>query len=202
MPYLVRSIKPNLIFSHDWHVQPNCQRSLREIRLSGSLLDRGPTFRLSCPRTCCAAIQCEDHINRRFCANLLNISELLHPVKLQSFSSPRPSNSLLAVYPRLRIPISLAGDSPVQKPRTAHNIKQQPAQSAPETLASHRMLLPINRKCSRVLQWLVLCGIPYSGFRGYCLTRPNEPALQPLPTSLIGAGHKATGRLYRSSATF
>jgi len=22
-------IKPNLIFSHDWHVQPYCQRSLR-----------------------------------------------------------------------------------------------------------------------------------------------------------------------------
>jgi hypothetical protein len=27
--YFVRMIKPNLIFSHNWHVQPNCQRSLR-----------------------------------------------------------------------------------------------------------------------------------------------------------------------------
>src|SRR5258708_32655419 len=27
--YLVRMIKPNLIDSHDWHVQPYCQRSLR-----------------------------------------------------------------------------------------------------------------------------------------------------------------------------
>jgi hypothetical protein len=27
-------IKPNLIASHDWHVQPICQRSLRAIRLS------------------------------------------------------------------------------------------------------------------------------------------------------------------------
>jgi hypothetical protein len=36
-PYLVRLIKPNLIASHDWHVQPNCQRSLRATRLSGTL---------------------------------------------------------------------------------------------------------------------------------------------------------------------
>ena len=28
-PYLVRSIKPNPIASHDWHVQPFCQRSFR-----------------------------------------------------------------------------------------------------------------------------------------------------------------------------
>ena len=35
--YLVRLIKPNLIASHDWHVQPICQRSLRVIRLSGTL---------------------------------------------------------------------------------------------------------------------------------------------------------------------
>jgi hypothetical protein len=38
--YLVRLIKPNLITSHDWHVQPNCQRSLRVIRLSGPLGSR------------------------------------------------------------------------------------------------------------------------------------------------------------------
>jgi hypothetical protein len=36
----VRLIKPNLIASHDWHVQPNCQRSLRVIRLSGPLGSR------------------------------------------------------------------------------------------------------------------------------------------------------------------
>jgi hypothetical protein len=35
-------IKPNLICSHNWHVQPCCQRSLRAVRLSGALLDRGP----------------------------------------------------------------------------------------------------------------------------------------------------------------
>ena len=35
--YLVRMIKPNSITSHDWHVQPICQRSFRVCRLSGSL---------------------------------------------------------------------------------------------------------------------------------------------------------------------
>jgi hypothetical protein len=53
-PYLVRSIKPNPIASHDWHVQPNCQRSLRVIRLSGTLLDRGTDYgdhKSDCPRT-------------------------------------------------------------------------------------------------------------------------------------------------------
>jgi hypothetical protein len=33
-------IKPNLIASHDWHVQPICQRSLWLIRLSGALGSR------------------------------------------------------------------------------------------------------------------------------------------------------------------
>ena len=31
------------------------------------------------------------------------------------------------------------------------------------------------------MQWLVLCGIPYRGLGGSCLTRPNEPAPQLLP---------------------
>ena len=43
--YLVRMIKPNLIVSHDWHIQPSCQRSFRTVRLSGALLDRGLPLR-------------------------------------------------------------------------------------------------------------------------------------------------------------
>jgi len=42
---LVRMTEPNPITSHDWHVQPICQRSLRVVRLSGTLLDRGPDSR-------------------------------------------------------------------------------------------------------------------------------------------------------------
>src|ERR1700734_237032 len=42
---LVRMIEPNPITSHDWHVQPICQRSLRVVRLSGTLWDRGLNLR-------------------------------------------------------------------------------------------------------------------------------------------------------------
>ena len=41
---LVRMTEPNPITSHDWHVQPICQRSLRVVRLSGTPMDRGPDF--------------------------------------------------------------------------------------------------------------------------------------------------------------
>jgi hypothetical protein len=41
---LVRMIKPNSIHSHNWHVQPSFQRSVRAIRLGGALWDRGPGF--------------------------------------------------------------------------------------------------------------------------------------------------------------
>jgi hypothetical protein len=53
-PYLVRMIKPNLIVSHDWHVQPFCQRSLRFIRLSGAVWIEAQAVKPGCPRTCCA----------------------------------------------------------------------------------------------------------------------------------------------------
>jgi hypothetical protein len=41
---LVRMIEPNPTTSHDWHVQPICQRSLGVVRLSGTPMDRGPDF--------------------------------------------------------------------------------------------------------------------------------------------------------------
>ncbi len=52
-PYLVRMIKPNLIVSHDWHVQPICQRS---ITAGSPERGRGSRFRrlIRCPRTCFA----------------------------------------------------------------------------------------------------------------------------------------------------
>jgi hypothetical protein len=53
-PYLVRTIKPNPIASHDWHVQPICQRSLRLIRLSGAVWIEARAVTPRCPRTCCA----------------------------------------------------------------------------------------------------------------------------------------------------
>jgi hypothetical protein len=153
MPYLVRMIKPNLIFSHNWHVQPNCQRSLRAFRLSGALLDRGPAFTPGCPRTCCAC---------RFCVELLTPSFLREPSKhiehpsqcqAQDLSSPeaaptrsRRSSSLANLDRPNRNP------SPVQKRRAAQISNINPTEP-----------LGLTGVFSWVMQWLVLCGIPYRG---------------------------------------
>jgi hypothetical protein len=74
-------IKPNLIFSHDWHVQPNCQRSLRALRLSGALgIEAQPCGQLVLELVALAngAFDC---VFWRFCANLSNISKISPPVK-------------------------------------------------------------------------------------------------------------------------
>jgi hypothetical protein len=73
-------IKPNLICSHDWHVQPYCQRSLRFIRLSGSLLDRGPDSKARHVLELIALVQLAFTAPpTRFGANFLNLSNsLLH----------------------------------------------------------------------------------------------------------------------------
>ena len=106
-PYLVRMIKPNLIASHDWHVQPNCQRSLRAPRLSGTLGSSPRYCYRSVPRHRCRSVLELDALDRkgfeqekvpnrsksrnrffgarcaslrgirRFCANLLKV--LKHP---------------------------------------------------------------------------------------------------------------------------
>jgi len=80
---LVRMIKPNLICSHNWHVQPSFQRSVRALRLSGALLDRGPwLLRQECPRTCALGQTALFSALGRFCANFLNLSKFLLYVKL------------------------------------------------------------------------------------------------------------------------
>ena len=82
--YLVRMIKPNLIVSHDWHVQPYCQRSLRAVRLSGALLDRGPgcDARVSSNLLRLARFSLSSG-HRHFCANFLNLSKFRCRVKLR-----------------------------------------------------------------------------------------------------------------------
>ena len=77
-------IKPNLIVSHDWHVQPYCQRSLRAVRLSGApfgsrpgLLRQGVLELIAhCPILLSSSC-------RHFCANLLNLSKFRSRVKLR-----------------------------------------------------------------------------------------------------------------------
>ena len=52
---LVRMTEPNPITSHDWHVQPICQRSLRVVRLSGTPFGSRSGLASGCPRTWCAS---------------------------------------------------------------------------------------------------------------------------------------------------
>jgi hypothetical protein len=76
--------KPNLIASHDWHVQPICQRSLRAIRLSETLGIEVRTFvRLSSNlmrNADCLCLYCR---LRRFGANLLTLPKSWLQVKVK-----------------------------------------------------------------------------------------------------------------------
>jgi hypothetical protein len=152
-------IKPNLIFSHDWHVQPNCQRSLRDIHLSGALWDRGSALRLSCPRTRCA---CQCALNNTlwlFCGNLPNISEFVHPVKLNLFRLPRPTQHAVGGNSSLANLDQLDWNQIQFKKLRSAKISNNDQQTSPEPLR-------LTGVSSWVLQSLVLCGIPYRGFRG------------------------------------
>ena len=92
--YLVRMIKPNLIFSHDWHVQPNCQRSLRAIHLSGALLGSRPRLLRRGVLELVALAEVMHLCRlRRFCANLLKLSKFNLHVKL-NLSIGREESSL------------------------------------------------------------------------------------------------------------
>jgi len=80
---LVRMIEPNPITSHDWHVQPICQRSLRVVRLIGtpfgsrSGLASAPGLRPGLSSNLMRIAQFPRYHSgpRRFCANLLKLSK-------------------------------------------------------------------------------------------------------------------------------
>jgi hypothetical protein len=82
-PYLVRSIEPNSTASHDWHVQPICQRSLRALRLSGApwIEARTPRVQASSNLLRLAGQRVFTRQSRRFCANFLRLSKLRYSVK-------------------------------------------------------------------------------------------------------------------------
>ncbi len=141
-PYLVRSIKPNPIASHDWHVQPICQRSFGLIRLSGTLGDRGPG--------CDAGVSSNllrlpdsafDRIHRRFCANLLKLPDFHIRVKLNRPSTGGRSNSMLAVVPRVRISTGREGKSPIPR-RRATQISKIDRQKNTRAARAHRRKTP------------------------------------------------------------
>ena len=96
-PYLVRMIKPNLIVSHDWHVQPYCQRSFKSgppERCPFWIEARAVTPRLSSNLLRYAKLTLLSG-NRHFCANLLNLSKFRCRVKLRNCSN------LACYYPSL-----------------------------------------------------------------------------------------------------
>src|ERR1039458_6241765 len=73
---LVRMIEPNPITSHDWHVQPICQRSLRVVRLSGTpWIEVRTRVRLSSNLMPLAQSPRLHSGPGRFCANLLKLSK-------------------------------------------------------------------------------------------------------------------------------
>jgi hypothetical protein len=130
-------IKPNLIFSHDWHVQPSCQRSLRLIRLSGAVWIEAQACAGVSSNLLRSPYSAPKSSYRRFCANLLKLSEFYLQVKLNLAFFRREPRSLRSVAQR--------------------KISKSDQQNMPEPLG---LAGGIN---SWVLQWLVLCGIPYRG---------------------------------------
>src|ERR1017187_6960376 len=110
----------------------NCQRSLRTIRLSGALLDRGPSCYAQDVLELVALTEVTSYSNpRRFCANLLKLSSIHHPVKPNLLLCLRPPKLIVGGSSSLQIPIGhRKGEAPFQKHRTAQNIKYQPAKRA------------------------------------------------------------------------
>jgi hypothetical protein len=127
--YLVRMIKPNLIPSHDWHVQPICQRSLRLIRLSGPFGSRPWVLPQGVLELVALAKSASYGIHRHFCANLLNLSNFHLHVKLNLFLAPGRSNSLLADSP-WAAKSRLAGKVKSHS-KASHSAKSQRATSKP-----------------------------------------------------------------------
>jgi hypothetical protein len=110
-------IKPNLIASHDWHVQPICQRSLRAIRLSETPWIEGRT----CVRLSSNLVRNTDFPGlqsrlQRFGANFSRLSNKQDPVKLNLSGTNAVSPFALRKFSmsgqqKLPEPVGLAGDS-------------------------------------------------------------------------------------------
>jgi hypothetical protein len=195
-------IKPNLIYSHNWHVQPNCQRSLRYIRLSGSLLDRGPAFRLSCPRTCCARPEMLTEHQRTFLREPSKHIELPSRCQAQSFSSPKAVQLTVGGLSSLAnsdLPDTEKFPLKSLALRKISNIDQQ---TTPEPLVAHRsFLLGLAIACSL---WDSL-----QGFQGLAASPdPTNQHHNVLPTSLLGQAVRPPGgftahlQLFKSSTRF
>ncbi len=132
-------IKPNLIDSHDWHVQPLLSKILMALRLSGAVWIEARTvtsgLSSNLMRLDWFALACD--LNH-FCANLLNLSKFRCRVKLRfrgnldcNFTSTAGRFSCL--FDRLS-----RRSFPTAEGRTAQNFKHRPATKSPRAFCAHR----------------------------------------------------------------
>ena len=184
-PYLVRMIKPNLIVSHDWHVQPICQRSLT---VSSPKRGRGSRFR--------NFIRMSSNLIARETGALQHAPAFLR--EPSKHIELRYRGQAIFVVPSL-IPGAISmhdrADS-AGRSRRAKYQRSTSAQSARATRA-HGRLTP--GSCN---------GLFSEGFP--TAVQGHLPRLTQRTCSITCASHfpqtgqttKATGRLYCSSATF
>jgi hypothetical protein len=185
---LVRMIKPNLIHSHNWHVQPSCQRSIRALRLSGALWDRGPGF--------VAWVVLElVRLPSRYSASPAFLSEPSNPIELLALCQTlfivffRPvrgrSNMLPTAAPRSTDPNSDDPQAVLNQNRSRSAQIFQTATSTARAARGSRRNLP------RVMQWLVLCGITYRGPGVF--TSPHLTLRTSFPIPKSGRAHRPPG---------
>jgi len=157
-------IKPNSIFSHDWHVQPNCQRSLRVTRLSGPFWDRGPGSYAGVSSNLLRGRICTCTQPSSF------LRELFEVIRSYTFKS----STIFSIVPGRYTP-----------PRSPHSAKisKSDQQNMPEPLrlTGDKLLGPA--------MGLFSLGIPYRG--SGALATPNPTNW--LPTSLIGQALRPPG---------
>ncbi len=168
-PYLVRMIKPNLIVSHDWHVQPFCQRSLRLIRLSGAVWIEAQAVKPGCPRTRCAG-RCG--LVRHHAAFLRE------PFKTTKLPCWRQAQSVLGLRPVQHVvggkfsrrSAGREAKRSIESRRTFHSEVSRSAKYQRATSKTRPSRQGSQELNSWVLQWLCSLRDSLQGYRGYSLT--------------------------------
>jgi hypothetical protein len=161
--YLVRTIKPNPIASHDWHVQPICQRSLRLVRLSGPFGSRPRPLRQGVLELVALADFCLLQHPPAFLREPSKLIELSPSCQARPIFAPRPLK--LDVGGRfLGCDLRPAGKGAIPFRNVAQRkISKSDQQNAPEPMGLAGAELPgLAMACSL---WDSL-----QGFRGACLT--------------------------------
>ena len=105
----------------------------------------------------------------------------------QSFPSPGAAPTRCwRLFPACGFKTWLTGRIPFRTSRAAQNIKHQPAINRLSRWGSQE-------PSSWVVQWLVLCGIPYRGSGALASPDPTNQHHNLLPTSLLGQAIRPPG---------